>query len=1231
MTDEQEQAVARRGEPLLLAAGAGSGKTSVLVERFVRAVREDGVAPGRILAITFTERAAGELRERVRRQFRELGEREAARDTEAAFVSTFHGFCARLLRVHPLAAGLDPEFEILDEGLAGRLRGQAFARALGGFLAGERSEAVDLVAAFGADRVRAIVGGTYAELRSRGQRLPVLPTPMVSRGTRAEQAFSAPEPGEQAPVGESKVDDSPGGKLPAGEQDEVDTEGARACALLGELLERFGREYAALKGARGAVDFDDLELMARALLDEHEGVCKAWAERFELLMVDEFQDINPRQLAILTALERGNLFTVGDELQSIYGFRHADVSLFRARRDELAERGGSLSLTRNFRGRKPLLDAVNVVFGERFGDRYTPLEAARVQETAPAVDRSPVTSVGGDGVDRGGTDGAEVIVELLLTDKRGWDEDEALSERIAGELSPAPRWRQAEARLLAQRVAELVQDGSAQAGDVAVLLRAVGDLEVYEQALQERGLRTLATVGGFWGAQQVGDLLAYLRALANPLDELALYGTLASPLVGVSSDGLALLGRAAKASKRGVWETLKRMGELPADACSTAGRPPIDQLSLENLFVEPLPGEQLSVESLSVEPLPGEQLSVESLSVEPLPGEQLSVEPLPVGCLPIDRLPTGDRELLVEFRARFAAERGAASRRTISQLIERALDQSGYVEHVLSLSRGERRLANVHKLLRVARHHEASEGRDLRGFLDHVAHQQDGLSGAEPDAPVVDGETDAVRLMSIHAAKGLEFGVVCVADLGRAQNLGVSDLLVDGDRVGLRLARLDGSEATPTLDFYQLCEERRQAQGEEEERILYVAMTRARERLLLSGAVDFERWPEQKLGAPAISWLGPALVAELPTSVQILEPPVRELAASRSDGTQVRVGCRLNAPATVGAVLRLDEYLNHANTIAGAEVKEGQRSPPPPAFASGDPARLDTPRVDTLGLDRPRLDTLSYTALSELERCGYRYYLERVLGLAENHAAARAESRGSGRAGGESRDSLEARLRGTIVHRLLESLDFARGAAPSEGDVAKVARELGVRVAPHEREELVALLRTALDTDLAARLAASRGARREYPFAFSLGPDGHDEPLITGVIDILVREPDGRLLVVDYKSDRVGSEEDLEAVLEREYSIQRLVYALAVLRDGAMRVEIVHWFLHRPSEPIGIVYTVADKPELEDRMAKLAQNARAPSFIVSKSPHRGLCLTCPGRSRLCSWNDSDTLRERVRI
>jgi ATP-dependent exoDNAse (exonuclease V) beta subunit len=1079
-------------------------------------------------------RAAGELRERVRARFAELGEREAARDTEAAFVSTFHGFCARLLRAHPLPAGLDPEFTILDEGLAARLRSRAWASALGGFLEGERGEAVDLVAAWGADRVRAMVLATYAELRSRGERLPVLPVPVP--GT----AGAAPEP------------------------DGLDAEGARACALLGELLERFGRAYAALKVARGALDFDDLELDAWALLDGHEAVRERWAERFELMMVDEFQDTNRRQLAILGALERGNLFTVGDALQSIYGFRHADVSLFRARRDELAERGGSLSLTRNFRGRKPLLDVVNAVFEERFaGGDYTALEAGRDERTADTAATAGVEEGAMVDAEDGATAGAgtgaeEPIVELLLTHKRGWDEDEERAAWIAGDRSKigqpaAPRWRQAEARLLAGRVAELVESGAARAGEVAVLLRAVGDLEVYEQALQDRGLETLATVGGFWADEQVGDLLCYLRTLANPLDELALYGTLASPLVGISSDGLALLGRAAKAGRRSVWETLAREG---------------DELA------------------------------------------QL-------------RLPAVDRERLVAFRARLLAERAAAGWRGIPQLIGRPRDQSGYAAHGRTLSGGERRLANVHKLLRVARRHEASEGRDLRGFLDHVAHHQDGLSGAEPDAPVAGGETDAVRLMSIHAAKGLEFDVVCVADLGRAQNLGVGDLLVDGDRVGLRLARLDGSEATPSLAWTELAEERREAQAEEEDRILYVAMTRARERLLLSGAVDLERWPEPRLGAPTISWLGPALSAELPASVQTLHPPIRELTAATSDGTSVRVGLRLNAPETADAVLRLDGHPCEdargpdphstpagADAIAGGVGKADDRRAPP-----GDPARLDT---------------FSYTSLSELSRCSYRFYLERVLGLPEQRPPA-VES-ASTDAGGASRgEGLEARVRGTIVHRLLESLDFLPAAAPTAEDVARVARELGVRVALDEREELAALLRAALDTPLAARLAAiAPGARREHPFAFSLPAvePRLDGMLLTGVLDLLAREPDGGVLVVDYKSDRVAPGEDLAALVGREYSIQRLLYALAVLSSGAPRVEIVHWFLHRPTEPIGAVFAAEERPRLQDAVGQLVRSARSRSFAVSEDPHRGLCLTCPGRSGLCSWSDSMTLRER---
>ena len=162
----------------------------------------------------------------------------------------------------------------------------------------------------------------------------------------------------------------------------------------------------------------------------------AWSERFELLMVDEFQDTNPRQLGILAALDRGNLFTVGDELQSIYGFRHADVSLFRARHAELEEMGGSVRLTRNFRSREPLLDVVNAVFAQRFS-AYTPLVAGRSDaspeleaEVEIEVERRAQAMPGPGSV-------AEPEVELLLTDIRGWEEREDL--RRGDRRGTAPR------------------------------------------------------------------------------------------------------------------------------------------------------------------------------------------------------------------------------------------------------------------------------------------------------------------------------------------------------------------------------------------------------------------------------------------------------------------------------------------------------------------------------------------------------------------------------------------------------------------------------------------------------------------------------------------------------------------------------------------------------------------------------------------------------------------------
>src|SRR5215207_5619756 len=175
-TAEQEAAVADRSGSALLAANAGSGKTAVMVERFVEAVLTDGVPVGSILALTFTEKAAGELRERVRRRLSQLGEDEHARAVDGAWIGTIHGFCARVLRSRPLAAGLDPRFEVLDEAAAGRLATAAYDRALDDWAEARGAPAVDLAAAYG-PTLRTMVLAAHATLRSRGATEPRLPIP----------------------------------------------------------------------------------------------------------------------------------------------------------------------------------------------------------------------------------------------------------------------------------------------------------------------------------------------------------------------------------------------------------------------------------------------------------------------------------------------------------------------------------------------------------------------------------------------------------------------------------------------------------------------------------------------------------------------------------------------------------------------------------------------------------------------------------------------------------------------------------------------------------------------------------------------------------------------------------------------------------------------------------------------------------------------------------------------
>jgi RecB family exonuclease len=252
---------------------------------------------------------------------------------------------------------------------------------------------------------------------------------------------------------------------------------------------------------------------------------------------------------------------------------------------------------------------------------------------------------------------------------------------------------------------------------------------------------------------------------------------------------------------------------------------------------------------------------------------------------------------------------------------------------------------------------------------------------------------------------------------------------------------------------------------------------------------------------------------------------------------------------------------------------------------------------------------LSYSSLQEYARCGYRFYAQRVLGLPPVEEA-------SGTAAAEG---LNAAERGVLVHGLLEKLDFGRRVGPSAHEIADAAERPLPRA---EAERIATLVGLFLESEMCSRVARSSDVRREERFAFLLGED----VLITGALDVLAREPGGRMLVLDYKSDRIEGADPARLVSEH-YATQQLIYGLAALRAGARTVHVVHLFLEAPGDPVVVEFSEADQPELESRLAALAAGARRREFRVTDQPHRGICSACPAEGGLCSWPLELTRRE----
>jgi ATP-dependent exoDNAse (exonuclease V) beta subunit len=800
-TEEQRAAIEATGAEALVEAGAGTGKTGVMVDRYCRLACEQGISPSAILAFTFTDKAAAELRQRIRAEIERRAEAGSERAREllptlgSAWVTTIHGFCNRLLSAHPVAVGIDPRFRVLDAAETERAAGEAFDEALESFLAGGDRDREGTVAAFDIGGLRGIVLGVHAELRSRGEaepRLPEPPEPDVPGALRnaaavAAEAIAELKPGsanhelvERALVLLDRAEGPPSldeiaslrttskAKPLAAYREAIDAalsrvaeagEGGLAYRHVAELLQLFSARFVAAKQRRAGIDFEDLQLLAARLLERTE-TGAAYQARFSHLLVDEFQDTNRLQLSLIEAL-RGpgaQLMAVGDELQSIYGFRHADLDVFRERRQaiEASASGEVIPLSGNFRSRPEVIGAINAI-GERLLDGYTPLRVG----AAPASPHPP---------------GEGPAVELLLTGREGWDSEEIKLDPATDARTPANQL--AEARFLAARLRELADQG-VERGAMVVLLRAFTRLDAHEDSLERAGLRPYVVGGrGYWSQQQVADVCALLATIANPLDDQALLGALASPACGVAPDTLWLL-RAAAGRGRHLWPTVEQAAGLGEDERADPER--------------------------------------------------------------LEQIPDTELLLLLRFAETIAELRRRASSLSLAGLIDAAVTATGYDLAVLMRPAGESRFANVRKLMRLATEFEAAEGRDLRGLLDFLAARADADADAQA-ATAVEGH-DGVRIMTIHSAKGLEFDVVAIPHLSRgllpAARMPTLSLGLEpgAPRVGMQLRRL-GARGVDLYAQRELSEEAQKRQAEEELRLFHVGATRARERLLLSGVVS---------------------------------------------------------------------------------------------------------------------------------------------------------------------------------------------------------------------------------------------------------------------------------------------------------------------------------------------------------------------------------------------------------
>ena len=1174
-TSEQQKVIDLRNRNILVSAAAGSGKTAVLVERIIRRLTEDDTPTDvdRLLIVTFTEAAAAEMKERIGAAIeKKLEERPGdirlerqATLIHSAQITTIHSFCLAVIRDHFHVIGIDPGFRIAEEGELKLLKQDVLEELLEECYAEAKEEFLDFTERFGSGKsdkkIEEIILKMYEYSRSyprpdrwldqcvkayasedlevraeervrmraadiervleRGLKIceepdgPYMYGDMLDsdleeleRLQRAENfdAMYSAAAGFKWKRLSSKKDDtvSPDKKekvkklreqaksLLKGMQEDYfyaprevwqqDMQDALPSVVtLTELVKRFAHMLDEKKRLRNMIDFNDMEQFALAILTEEKdgelvpsAVAGEYQDRFDEVMIDEYQDSNLVQETILTSVSRVsrgeyNIFMVGDVKQSIYSFRLSRPELFMEKyntyslKDSVTQR---IDLHKNFRSREEVLDSVNDIFRQIMKKELGGIEYDDSAALYPGAEFPPLPS------------GKEDFCksELLLLDK----------EDTGGEDE-----RQAEARMIARRIRELIRDGvvldketreyrRVQYRDIVILTRSIrGWAEVFSSVLGEEGIPAYSVSReGYFETYEVSVLLDYLKILDNARQDLPLAAVLTSVFGGLDTRELAEI-RIAYPNVP-FYEAAAMCAESDA-----AG----------NACTEELRGK------------------------------------------------------LRRFYDQVRYFREKVPYTPIHELLEEIIDKTGYGLYIAAMPGGAQRMANVEMLTERAAAFEGTSYKGLFNFVRYIA-QLKKYDVDYGEAGIMDEQADTVRIMSIHKSKGLEFPIVFVAGMGKkfnTQDTKGSVLLHPDWGAGVDLIDLKRRTKTPTFLKKMIREETALENLAEEMRILYVALTRAKEKLIMTGAAkitedgavsDISGVFRAEGAKCYLDWVLPCILSDETGKVK-QESPVEVSVFRAEDLTPQQ--------EEVQAEVMSEDVLRNwdDSQVYEPELRE----------------RLDAQIDYVYPFEDEGKMKLKFT-VSELkkwsslvEEAGEEMYEEPVVVPLIPEFL-------------KEEEILTGAPRGSAYHKLLELLDFTvdydvenlTAAVQQLRQEGRLTDEMAECIRPKD------ILRF-LGCRSGRRMAdAARNGKlyKEQPFVLSVDASeiypedcSGEKILVQGIIDVYFEEPDG-LVVLDYKTDKVRTGNELK----EKYHAQLDYYAQALeqLTEKPVKEKIIYSF-----------------------------------------------------------------------